>query len=52
MIYAKELLELGIYNVQEVSEMIGYQNAGKFSKSFKNQFNLLPHKIISTSKTG
>lgn len=42
---AKELLSCGMYNVTEVSEMVGFSDPKYFSISFKKQFNVSPSKI-------
>ena len=39
---AKELLETGKYKVHEVAEMVGYQDAGYFTKVFKKETGVLP----------
>ena len=42
MIRARRLLESGPYSVAEVAEMVGYQDAGYFTKVFKKETGVLP----------
>lgn len=42
---AKDLLSCRIYNVTEVSEMVGFSDPKYFSICFKKQFNISPSKI-------
>lgn len=42
MIRAKQLLESGPYSVAEVAAMVGYQDAGYFTKVFKKETGMLP----------
>lgn len=42
---AKELLSCGMYNVTEVSEMVGFSDPKYFSISFKKQFDVSPSKV-------
>lgn len=39
---AKQLLESGLYSVAEVASMVGYRDAGYFSKVFKKETGVLP----------
>lgn len=42
---AKELLEQHKMNVSEVGYMLGYNNLGKFTKAFKDMFEITPGKL-------
>lgn len=44
--HAMELLRTGRYNVNEVSMMIGYQDAGNFRNYFKKQFGFNPSEVL------
>ena len=44
MMRAKQLLENGLYSVAEVAEMVGYKDAGYFTKVFKKEIGVLPGK--------
>ena len=39
---AKQLLENGLYSVAEVATMVGYRDAGYFTKVFKKETGILP----------
>lgn len=39
---AKQLLENGLYSVAEVASMVGYKDAGYFTKVFKKETGILP----------
>lgn len=42
MFRARQLLESGLYSVTEVAAMVGYRDAGYFSKVFKRENGVLP----------
>lgn len=42
MLRAKQLLENGLYSVAEVAAMVGYRDAGYFTKVFKKETGILP----------
>ena len=42
MFRARQLLESGLYSVSEVASMVGYRDAGYFSKVFKKETGVLP----------
>ena len=39
---ARQLLESGLYSVAEVAAMVGYRDAGYFTKAFKKETGILP----------
>ena len=39
---ARQLLESGLYSVAEVAAMVGYRDAGYFTKVFKKETGILP----------
>ncbi len=43
---AAELLLSGLYSITEVSEMVGYNEAGNFTRSFTREFGESPQKYI------
>lgn len=43
--YAKALLERGAGTVSEIAYQVGYSHLSYFSKSFKNEFGILPSEI-------
>jgi AraC-like DNA-binding protein len=45
LIMAKEMLQSKQYSVSEAGFQVGYSNLSKFSKSFKEQFGILPSEI-------
>lgn len=44
---AKNLLETANYNVSEIAEKVGYNDAGYFSKCFKKYYGIPPKKFLS-----
>ncbi|MNW26005.1 putative response regulatory protein [compost metagenome] len=44
---AAEILRLQKYKIYEISEMIGYQNAQNFARSFKRHFGQSPYSYIN-----
>jgi two-component system response regulator YesN len=44
MLRAKQLLENGLFSVAEVAAMVGYGDAGYFTKVFKKETGILPGK--------
>ena len=51
MTYARQLFQEDNLAVKEVAELLGYQNASKFSSAFNNEFGILPSEIQSNIKT-
>lgn len=49
--YARNLLETGDYNVNEVALKIGYSTASHFISAFKKKFGTTPKKYISALKS-
>ena len=47
--YSKELLETGIFNVSQISEMCGFSDLYYFSKVFKSNMGISPSEYKSTS---
>jgi len=45
LIMAKEMLQSKQYSVSEAGFQVGYSNLSKFSKSFKEQFGILPSEV-------
>jgi AraC-like DNA-binding protein len=45
---AKELLEKDAGNIAEIAYMVGYDDPGYFTKSFKAFFGILPSEIKKT----
>ena len=45
LIMAKEMLQSKKFSVSEVGFQVGYSNLSKFSKSFKDQFGILPSEV-------
>ena len=43
---AMDLLRSGKYNVNEVSLMVGYQDAGNFRNYFRKEFGLNPSEVL------
>lgn len=43
---AMDLLRSGKYNVNEVSLMVGYQDAGNFRNYFRKEFGLNPSEAL------
>ncbi len=43
--YAKSMLEKGVATVSEIAYQVGYSNLSYFSKSFKNEFGMLPSQV-------
>jgi AraC-like DNA-binding protein len=46
LIIAKEMLQSKQYSVSETGFQVGYSNLSKFSRSFKEQFGILPSEVI------
>lgn len=40
--HARDLLKKGTYTIKEVAQLVGYQDAYHFSKSFKKQYGSAP----------
>lgn len=49
---AAEYLLSGLYNVTEVSEMVGYSEATNFTRSFTRQFGESPKNYITSHRNG
>lgn len=47
--YAKSMLEKGAATVSEVAYQVGYSNHSYFSKSFKEEFGILPSQVKSSN---
>jgi Signal transduction histidine kinase len=47
---AAELLLSGMYNVNEVSEMVGYSEPGNFTRSFTRQFGESPKSYVASRR--
>lgn len=47
---AKELLEANAGNVAEIAYMVGYEDPGYFSRTYKSFFGILPSAIIKNQK--
>lgn len=47
---AKELLEEGIYNINEVSSIVGFKYANNFTNAFYKQFNIRPKELMKSRK--
>ena len=45
--YAKELLEKKATSVSEAAYQVGYSNLSYFTKSFKNEFGVMPSEVLS-----
>jgi two-component system response regulator YesN len=43
---ARELIATGNYKIAEVSSIMGYQSANKFTSAFKQVIGVLPSEII------
>ncbi len=43
---AKKLLQSNMYSIAEVAEILGYSDAGYFTKVFKKETGVLPSKYI------
>lgn len=48
MIKAKQLLEIGEYNIKEVSDILGYKYQQSFTASFRKYFKINPKDFIKT----
>jgi signal transduction histidine kinase/DNA-binding response OmpR family regulator len=46
---AKELIQKGVGNISEIAYMVGYEDPGYFTKSFRNFFGKLPSEITVTN---
>lgn len=51
MDYAQKLLDKDIYNVNEVSEKVGYSAASHFIAAFKKKFGITPKQYLTSTKT-
>jgi len=50
MIKARELLQMGEYNINEVSIMLGYKYQQSFTSTFSKYYGFSPKKLIKTKK--
>ena len=49
--HAADLLKEGKTTIKEVAQMVGYQDAYHFSKSFKKQYGTTPSAILSKERS-
>lgn len=50
MLRAKQLLENGLHSVAEVASLVGYQDAGYFTKVFKKETGVLPRQYARSGE--
>jgi AraC-like DNA-binding protein len=51
MDYAHSLIKNSTQSIKDVADLLGYENASKFSAAFKNHFGVLPSEVMATSKS-
>lgn len=47
---AKKLLEEGIYNINEISSIVGFKYANNFTNAFYKEFNIRPKDLMKSRK--
>ena len=50
MILAKQMIEEGTLSLKEISESLGFEHYGYFSRVFKNQFHIPPSRLLYECK--
>ena len=50
MILAKQMIEEGTLSLKEISESLGFEHYGYFSRVFKNRFHIPPSRLLYECK--